>query len=77
MAYISFRACLRGETKAVEATSAEGAARISQTAALKSGYSNYRGTETYMVYECDRNGENCSESPWHFTADKLSHEYRH
>jgi hypothetical protein len=77
MAYYLVSRMPPGETKAVEATSAMGAARISQIAALKSGHSNCRGTETYMVYECDRDGENCSDSPRHFTADELSHEYRH
>lgn len=71
MAYYMVSRMPPGETQLVEAPNAKEAARAVQPAAT----ANYRGTETYMVYECDKEGVNCSDSPEHFTADQLFPEH--
>lgn len=71
MAYYLVTRMPRGDTQLVEAPSAKQAAQ----AIKASGIESYSGTETYMVYECDKDGHNCSDSPEHFTAKELFPEH--
>jgi hypothetical protein len=71
MAYYLVERMPSGRTMLIEATSAKEAAQRLKS----SGTESYGGTEHYLVFECDREGNNCSDSPEQFSARDLFPEH--